>query len=147
MLKQVRFKIIPAVFLILVKDGKILLAKRQNTGYEDGNWDTATSGHIEKNESLAKAMKREAKEEIGIDISIEDLELVHVLNRVSNDGERIDFFFSVKKWQGEPKIMEKDKCSELKWFDLSDLPENTIKPVRQAIENILNNKSYSEFNI
>ena len=142
-----RFKIIPAVFLFLVKDGKILLAKRQNTGYEDGNWDTATSGHIEKSESLVSAMKREAREEIGINISGEDLKLVHVLNRISNDGERVDFFFSVKKWQGEPKIMEKDKCSELKWFDLSDLPENTIKPVRQGIESILKSKFYSELNI
>ena len=142
-----RFKIIPAVFLFLKNDDRVLLAKRQNTGYEDGNWDLACSGHIEENESLVNAMKREAKEEIGININSEDMKLVHVLNRLSNDGERVDFFFSAKKWQGEPKIMEKDKCGELKWFDLSDLPENTIKPVRQSIESILQNKFYSEFNI
>lgn len=72
-----RFKIIPAIFLFLIKEYKIFMMKRQNAGYEDGNWGLM-SGHIEPNELLAGAVRREAKEEIGIDVETEDLKLVHV---------------------------------------------------------------------
>lgn len=33
-----RFKLVVAVHLILIKNGKILLLRRYNTGYEDGNY-------------------------------------------------------------------------------------------------------------
>lgn len=141
-----RFKIIPAIFLMLIRDNKIFMMERQNTGYEDGNWDLM-SGHIEPNESLTQAVVREAKEEIGINIMVKDLKLVHVLNRISLDWERVDFFFKAEKWEGEPKIAEVDKCSEIGWFELNNLPENVIKPVRQGIEHIQKNSPYSELNI
>lgn len=61
------------VFLILTRNinGKkeILLQKRCNTGYMDGKYDCACSGHLEKGESLSMAVAREAKEEIGIDVN------------------------------------------------------------------------------
>lgn len=142
-LQKERFKVIPAVFLILIKDNRIFMMKRQNTGYEDGNWDLM-SGHIEPNELLTQAVVREAKEEIGINIDVKNLKLMHVLNRISLDWERVDFFFQANIWKGEPKIME-DKSSEIKWFELNNLPENVIKPVRQAIDNILKNQPYSEY--
>ena len=72
------------VFLILtrVNNGKkqILLQKRKNTGYMDGKYDMACSGHLEKRETLSQAVVREAKEEIGITINEMDLELVSVIH-------------------------------------------------------------------
>lgn len=35
----------------------------------------------------------------------------------------IDYYFEIKKYKGIPKIIEKDKCDELLWADVNNLPE------------------------
>ena len=64
-----------SVALILIKENKVLLMKRCNTGYMNGYYGMV-SGHLEKNESLKQAMVREAFEEVGIIINEEDLKIV-----------------------------------------------------------------------
>ncbi len=141
-----RFKIIPVSHLILIKDNKILLSRRFNTGYEDGNY-SVVAGHLDGNETFTQAMIREAKEEAGIDIVAEDLEVIHVMHRKSppETNERIDLFLKASKWKGEPKIMEPDKCDDLKWFPIDDLPANIVPYIKHAILNIKKEIFYSEF--
>ncbi|MBU4338123.1 NUDIX domain-containing protein [Patescibacteria group bacterium] len=139
-----RFKIIPVSLLILIKDGNILLSRRFNTGYEDGNYGVV-SGHLDGNETFMEAMAREAKEEAGIDIAAKDLEVAHVMHRKSPPDERIDFYIRANNWQGELRIMEPNKCDDLKWFSIDNLPANTIPYIRQAIEKIRKKIFYSEF--
>ena len=142
-MQRERFKVIPSVYLVLIKDNKILLSRRHNTGYFDGNY-SFPAGHLDGNETLKQAMVRETKEEIGVVLDPADLELVHTMNRRIPDNERVDFFFTTKKWQGEPKIMEPDRCDDLSWFESNDLPKNIIPYIRQAIDSFLNNIIYSE---
>jgi len=139
-----RHKLIPSVYLVSIKDNKILLLRRFNTGFMDGFY-SFPAGHVEENETLTQAMVREAKEEIGVDIKREDLRLVHVMHRKEPNEERINFFFQAEKYQGEPKIMEPHKCDDLSWFDLDNLPENVIPYIKEAIKNILEKKIYSEY--
>lgn len=141
-----RFKIIPVSHLILIRDNKILLSRRFNTGYEDGNY-SVVAGHLDGNETFTAAMVREAKEEAGIDITVEDLEVVHVMHRKSPPvtNERVEFFLKAEKWQGELKIMEPDKCDDLKWFLIDNLPVNIVPYIKSAIENIQKGIFYSEF--
>ena len=139
-----RHKLIPSVYLVSIKDNKILLLRRFNTGFMDGFY-SFPAGHVEENETLTQAMVREAKEEIGVDIKREDLRLVHVMHRKEPNEERINFFFQAEKYQGEPKIMEPHKCDDLSWFDLDNLPENVIPYIKEAIKNILERKIYSEY--
>ena len=97
---------------------------------------------------VSQAMIREAREEIGVEIDSADLELVHVMHRRQmkpTNERRINFFFTTKKWKGEPKIMEPDKCNDLQWFELDNLPDNTIPYVRQAISCFRKNVKYSEY--
>lgn len=138
-----RFKILVAVHLLLIKDDKILLLRRYNTGYEDGNY-SVCAGHLDGNEVYYEAMIREAKEEIGIKIHKRQLKPVQVMHRKKMD-ERIDFFFIVNEWEGEVKNMEPDKCDELKWFNLDELPLNTIPYIRYAIEQYLENQHFTYF--
>lgn len=60
-----RFKIVPSVYLILMKDNKILFSRRYNTGYFDGYY-SFPAGHLDGGETLKQAMVRETEEEIGI---------------------------------------------------------------------------------
>lgn len=92
-----RYKFISAVYLILVKENKILLLKRANTGYEDGNY-SLISGHMDGNETIKQAMIREATEEAGIIISEQDLEIATFLHR-KTEPERFDFFLKCDKWK------------------------------------------------
>jgi ADP-ribose pyrophosphatase YjhB (NUDIX family) len=138
-----RFKLIPTSHLVLIKDGKILLLRRFNTGWEDGKY-SVVAGHLDGNETFIRAMIREAKEEAGIDIKPEDLEVVHVMHRKCPNEERIDFFIRAKSWKGLPKIMEPNKCDDLSWFELDNLPNNVIPYIKQAIDRIRDNVFYSE---
>jgi len=131
-----------AVHLFLLKDNQILLLKRYNTGYEDGNY-SVIAGHIDGGEDVFNAMIREAKEEAGIDIESDNLEIVQVMHRKKIDEERIDYFFICENWNGSIEIMEPDKCEELIWVEIDSLPKNTIDYIRAAIDNYKINISFS----
>ena len=145
---MVRFKIRCAVFLILTKieDGKeyVLLQHRHNTGIEDDKWGVSVGGHLEKGETVKECLIRETLEEININIKSEDLTLVNIVHANFGGTEYLMPVFHANKWQGKPKIMEPDKCDDLKWFDIHDLPENTSDNRRQMIEDYLNNQNYRE---
>ena len=142
-MQRERFKVVPSVYLVLMKDNRILLSRRHNTGYFDGDY-SFPAGHLDGDEPLKQAMVREAKEEINVIMDPADLELVHTKNRRIPDNERVDFFFRAKKWQGEPEIMEPNKCDDLSWFEPNNLPRNIIPYIKQAIDSFLNNMIYSE---
>lgn len=140
-----KFALIPASYLVLFQGSKILLLRRYQTGYHDGEY-SFIAGHVEGDESFREAIRREAQEEAGITVAIENLELIHAIHRsrIGNDGERIDLFFTAKQWQGEIKNMEPEKCDDLSWFDLNKLPDNIIPYIKQVIEAIQQKKVYSE---
>lgn len=102
------------------------------------------SGKVEKNESYAKAAVREAKEETGVDIDEGDLRFIHVMHR-KEGTDWVDVYFEATKWQGEPRNAEPHMHSELAWFDLHKLPDNTIPSVKFAIDQITKGSVYSEY--
>jgi ADP-ribose pyrophosphatase YjhB (NUDIX family) len=139
-----RIKLPVAVHLFLIKAEKVLLLRRYNTGYEDGNY-SVIAGHIDGNEHVYNAMIREAKEEAGINILKKDLEIIQVMHRKKEKEERIDYFFICKEWEGEIKIMEPNKCDELSWYSLENLPKNMVDYVNDAIKNYKSKISFSIF--
>src|SRR5258708_612095 len=151
-MSESRNTVVPAAFLFLEKEGKVLLQRRFHTGFQDGNY-TFISGHVEFDESPSMAICREAKEEGGIEIQPQDVQCIQILYRKSFDAkksqfnesepERVDFFFTAKKWSGEPKIMEPNKCDDLGWFPLSKLPTN-ISPIVKTFLDQRKGKWYME---
>ncbi|EKD65409.1 MAG: hypothetical protein ACD_50C00096G0003 [uncultured bacterium] len=134
-----------AVYLLLIKNDKILLLRRFNTGWKDGKY-TLVSGHLEGNEAIKQAMMREAKEESGISLNAKDLNVIHIMHRKSNDNfEYIDFFLTSNKWKGQPRITESDKCDDMNWFPLKNLPKNTLPHIKQGIEDYFKEVWFSEF--
>ena len=86
--------------------GKVLLLRRANTGYQDG-WFSVPAGHVEGREWVKDAMERELQEEVGLKASIQAP--VHVMQRLE-DQERIDYFYEIRKWEGQITNCEPGKC-------------------------------------
>jgi 8-oxo-dGTP diphosphatase len=142
-MQRTRFKLIPEAHLFLFNSDQLLLLQRQNTGYEDGNY-SVIAGHIDGGETAREAMSREAREEAGLVIDPDDLVLCHVMHRRAEE-ERVSFFFTTTRWQGEPQNMEPGRCSDLSWFGFDRFPSNMVPYVRAAIERVRQGRTYSEF--
>jgi 8-oxo-dGTP pyrophosphatase MutT (NUDIX family) len=131
------------VHLLFFRGNQILLLRRFNTGYRDGEY-SVPAGHLDGNETVMAAAAREAGEEIEVQIEAGEMAFSSVMHRNEGD-ERVDFFMHVRRWRGEPVNVETDKCDELRWTDVNDLPMNTIPYVRLAIQNHLNRVKFDEF--
>ena len=142
-MKKERFKLISAVHLFLMHEGQVLLSRRFQTGYEDGKY-SVVAGHLDGGEEIKAAMKREAREEVGIELADEDVRVVGVMHRQAED-ERVDFFLVAERWAGEPRNCEPEKCDELSWFELDRLPENMVPYVRRALENYRAGRWFDSF--
>lgn len=114
------------------KDGKVLLMRRANTGWFDGGW-VLPGGSLESGETPAETAAREAAEECGVAVALEDLNLVHMSYRSFSSAKFVAFIFHVNRWQGEIHIAEPEKCDGLEWFDPEALPEPTFEVDAVAI--------------
>ena len=124
-----------SVQLLLEKEDKILLMKRKNTGYEDGKY-CLPGWHVEAHEEIREALIREAKEEIGIDIDMQDIKFYKVMNRkVNSNQEYIDFIFKANHWTGEITNEENNKCEEIIWANKKNLPKNILSFIPEILKN------------
>jgi 8-oxo-dGTP diphosphatase len=131
------------VHMFFFRGEKILLIRRFQTGYMDGYY-SIPAGHLDGNEPVRLAAVREAYEEIGVRIDPAQIQFAGVFHRSEGD-ERVDFFVHVLSWGGEPVNTEPDKCDELRWADMNELPGNTIPYIRQAIMNFKAGVAFEEF--
>lgn len=112
------------VHLILRRGKEILFHLRKNTHYCSGMWGLV-AGHVEEGESGVAALIREAREEIGLELSPAQLHLVHVMHR-RTDRFNVDLFFDCPSWEGIIQNCEPDKCERLEFFRLEALPPNQV---------------------
>ncbi len=118
-----------AVFMIVRDaDGRVLLQRRAHTGYMDGYYDFP-SGHVDAGEGFATSAVRELLEETLLRTDESSLRLKH-LNLNHTDFPYINVVFDVEKWEGTPKVMEPDKCDDMQFFPIDELPENCTLAVR-----------------
>ncbi len=135
-----------AAHLLLIRKGRVLLSRRYNTGYQDGNW-SVPAGHLEDGETITDCVIREAREEVGILVDGASLKAPTVLHRMAPEGHRsnIDFFFVARSYSGEIRNAEPEKCDRLEFHPLQRLPENTIPYVRFGIETAMKEDRFAEF--
>ncbi|MBW0104718.1 NUDIX domain-containing protein [Pseudonocardia sp. KRD291] len=142
-----RFRVVPASYVLLLRDPgrpepggdtEVLLQLRRGTGYRDGHWAAAAAGHVELGESAVAAAVREAAEELGVTIEATDLVPLTAMHRTHGNGdpvdERVDFFFTCRRWAGEPRRMEATKSAEIGWFALDALPDPVVPHERAVLE-------------
>jgi 8-oxo-dGTP pyrophosphatase MutT (NUDIX family) len=131
------------VHLFFFRGSQILLIRRFNTGYADGQF-SVPAGHLDGGETVIAAAVREAMEEVGVRIDPREIEFSSVMHRLDGE-ERVDFFVNVHHWKNEPVNAEPDKCDELRWVEVDDLPANTIPYIRHALQNHWQGNRFEEF--
>lgn len=121
-----------AVHMLIMDGEKILIQKRKGSKLWPGYY-ALPAGHIDEGENQYEALVREAKEELNIEIDLDDILKEYVVlrrNYFKIDGKvlepYIDYYFEIKKYKGTPIIVEQDKCDELLWADVNNLPEPFI---------------------
>lgn len=140
---------------IYIEDDEILLIKHQHLGKSGVLW-APPGGGMEYGESAEEALKREFKEETGLDIDIVQFLFVHEYLDPPLHG--VELFFLVKKKGGQLKLGEDPEfahtaqlLSELSFKDLKkmQLAENeSLHYVLQESKNLktlINQKGYFKF--
>jgi len=118
------------VWVIVRKDGKILLGKRINA-HGDGTW-CFPWWHLEFNESVEECAIRETLEEAGI--KIKNISMGPFTNDIFHEEKKhyITLFVICDYDEWEPKVMEPEKCEKRERVER----ENFHTPLFLPIENI-----------
>ncbi|MFA6553463.1 MAG: NUDIX domain-containing protein [Patescibacteria group bacterium] len=133
-----------AVHIFFQKDDKILLMKRQNTGFKDGSW-SIPAGRLDEHESIRSGAIREAHEEVGVTVQLSDLSEPLLMHHHDERGERLYAFFLCQKWSGEFTNNEPDKCAGLGWHAPQAFPPEIVPHIKTAYENLMAGKQYAEY--
>ncbi len=116
--------------VIVNRTGQLFLAQRgPQAKNERGLWEFP-GGSVEFGERLTDALKREMREEYGIEIEIRDLLNVadHIL---PDEGQHwVSPSYVCVITAGEPQINEPDKCTAIGWFEPEALPPNLTAVTR-----------------
>jgi ADP-ribose pyrophosphatase YjhB (NUDIX family) len=118
-------------YVFMLRADTVLLLKRAHTGFQDGKYGPP-GGHLEAHESVVQAAVRECREEIGVEILPQDLQVVGVCHYDTPEGRGVDFFLTTTEWTGGPYA--RSECDSIVWCSPDDLPEGTIPFIRRAIE-------------
>jgi len=127
-------------YVVFVDGNKVLLQLREGTGFMDGYWSIAAAGHVEPDEGSMDAVIREALEELGVELRPADVHLfISALRQEPFIGanEVVDDFYLTTCWSGTPQIMEPDRTADLRWFDISHLPQNVVPHERPVLLELL----------
>lgn len=106
--------------IILNEKGEILLSKRKNR-FGAGTY-SLIGGKLKKGETLEEGIIREVKEEIDIEVKQEDIEVLNIASTIDL-RHFIQIGIRIKKYEGTIQNKEPNKCEELKFFPLDNLPE------------------------
>jgi len=126
------------VGVLVFKGNKILFMRRKNA-HGEGEFG-GPGGHLEFGETLEECAVRETLEEAGIEI--ENAKVVALSNLAWEGKQYIDIGLRADWKSGEARICEPDKCSELVWRSIDDVPEHLFGATGQYIEAIKTGKFY-----
>jgi len=120
--------------LIVNENNEVLLTKRGEKSRNNiGAW-TQPGGSVEFGEKIEDAILREIREEVGVDIELLRL-LVVTSHIMPEEGQHwVPATYLAKIKSGEPKNLEPGKISEVKWFNINEVPENLTQPTQESID-------------
>ena len=110
-----KFLFIPVASGVIVKNNKILIGLRAEGDSGAGMWEFP-GGKIELNESSEDAIKRELREELDIEATVNQ-KIMKYSHRFKNTIYEISFF-EINKFTG---LIKKNVHDDLQWIELASL--------------------------
>jgi len=120
---------VSAAAIVTNEEGKVLLLN--HVLRPDSGWGYP-GGFVNKGEQAEDAIRREVREETGIDL--DKLEL----HDVRNSGTHIEILF-VAKSVGEPEVRSRE-IIELGWFGIDDFPQELPRRQQEQIRKTLSRR-------
>lgn len=112
--------------MIFNDEGKVFISKRgKKARNESGKWDFPGGG-VKFGEKCEDAVKREIKEEHDIDVEV--VEFLEVVSHIIPEEKQhwVSPSYVAKLVSGEAKIMEPEKCDEIRWVNISEIDPETL---------------------
>ncbi len=114
----------------LVRDGALLLVHRMKAP-EALHWGLP-GGKVDLHEALADAIRREIREELGVEITASELLCVSEQVNPAAGEHWVGIVHRVLAFTGEPENREPEKHAAIGWFPLTALPSPLTAPARAA---------------
>ena len=118
---------------IMNEQGEILLQKRASTKKQEPNKWAICAGHIDAGETVENAILREIEEELGIKVSIEELEFLKTYKKQndipSNNIKNYNFqymYFLKTNWKIENYKIRLEELSKIKYIPFAEF-EDIVK--------------------
>jgi len=122
------------VLVFVINENKILLVKRKNTWFENNKY-LVPGGLVDENETVEQSASRELKEETNIAAKESDLEnICHPTTSQTGDRVFENHYVLARNSTGEIKNLEPHRHSDVGWFSIEDLPENTSTIVTDILK-------------
>ena len=132
--------------IIVDEQGRLFLARRgPKAKNERGLWEFP-GGSVELGERLADALRREIREEYGVEIEVG--ELLDVVDHIlPEEGQHwVSPTFICRITSGEPVIREPEKCSGIGWFSPGQVPPELTVISRENFDHYVRLKNRTPVN-
>lgn len=117
--------------VMILKDGRILLGKRTGS-HGTGEYGTP-GGHLEYMESFEDCVRREVREECGLELG--KIKFLYLANlKIYTPKHYVQLGFIADWVSGEPQILEPEKCESWSWYDLDNLPSPLFGTTKMYVE-------------
>jgi ADP-ribose pyrophosphatase YjhB (NUDIX family) len=118
----------------IVRDGRLLLVKRRRAP-EAGHW-SLPGGKVDFGESVADAVRREIREEVGLEIEL--LRALGVVEMIGIDDQHwVSPIYLARAIGREARNNEPDKLEAVAWFAPDAPPSPLALAARRALEALL----------
>jgi len=112
--------------LVFDPDGRLILQKRSlDKDVAPGKWDTSVGGHVNAGETLAEALHREMKEELGIEA--QDPEFLYSYIHSNEYESELVYTYRII-YDGEIRF-HKGEIDEIRAWDLNEIKQNLGKGI------------------
>lgn len=138
-IKKYKYKprVAVGVFLLDFKSKEVLLLKRNKQDNLADIW-SPVCGKLEYLESIENGIKREAKEELGIDVNLKQLKFLCVSERLKEYPHYIVLWHIYPVNKNKLKIkVSPSEFGEYSWFTINSLPDYLPKQLSEFLQLIM----------